>query len=316
MQLLFFLFYLSGRKPQTYSMYCWFRSSVHAAPESPNSVVNKSISGCSQFLLPLPALSTLRWRRWRTTWRRWLTSCRTWRLSATCSGRRHAASTWSSTMSWVTMRHASSTWTPSAWRTGASRQVPPLFASYLRGVLMKLVNGLLLLYFPHWLLLVVRMHKNTKKVQNACYKSLVVFPITQFVEVFGVSFLFVDICKSASASFRRRWTCSSPTSWSTRYTHNSCSITRQHRRFVFLSVLWILLPHSCRRLWRGGKTRMANHQAAARSLASSLPNKVNDTICSPQTNRRLKANSVNTQTPPFSEFWKFRSGKQGILPQA
>lgn len=66
----FCFFYLSGRKPQTYFMHCWFQSSAHTVPKSPNSVVNKSISGCSQFLVPhwpLPALSTLRWRRWRTT---------------------------------------------------------------------------------------------------------------------------------------------------------------------------------------------------------------------------------------------------------
>lgn len=48
---------------------------------------------------------------------------------------------------------------------------------------------------------------------------------------------------------------------------------------------------------------MANRQAAARSLASSLPNKVNDTICSPQIKRRLKINSVacvyNTDSSPF-----------------
>lgn len=73
------------------------------------------------------------------------------------------------------------------------------------------------------------------------------------------------------------------------HTHNTSSIASRHicSDFLFsffwsvLSFVLKLLPSPCRRRWRGGRTRTANHPAAARSLESSPPNKVNDTICSP-----------------------------------
>lgn len=62
-----------------------------------------------------------------------------------------------------------------------------------------------------------------------------------------------------------------------------CKSTQLLRFFFLVSSFFCFeaAPSPCRRRWRGGRTRLANHPAAARSLESSPPNKVDDTICSP-----------------------------------